>query len=61
MLKKIMLATVVAAAASFAQLNIGAHAGLDLNTLWDQGSDDASTSIGFNVGIGANFRSPFCP
>lgn len=61
MLKKIMLATVVAAAAAFAQLNIGAHAGLDLNTLWDQGSDDASTSIGFNVGIGAKFSFPILP
>ena len=61
MLKKIILATVVAAAASFAHINLGVHAGLDLNTLWGTGSDDASTSIGFNAGVAAKFSLPLLP
>ena len=61
MFKKILIMAGIAVTASFAQLNIGVHAGLDLNTLWSDGSDDASTSIGFNAGFGAKFSLPLMP
>ena len=61
MFKKILLMAAIAVTASFAQLNIGVHAGLDFNTLWGDGSDDASTSIGFNAGLGAKFSLPLLP
>ena len=61
MFKKILIMAGIAVTASFAQLNVGVHAGLDLNTLWNDGSDDASTSIGFNAGFGAKFSLPLMP
>ena len=33
MFKKILLAAVLAATASFAQINVGIHAGVDMNTM----------------------------
>ena len=61
MFKKILIMAAIAAAASFAQINIGVHAGLDLSTLWGDGSDDASTSIGFNAGAAAKISLPLLP
>lgn len=61
MLKKIILAAVVAATASFAQLNVGVHAGLDMNTLWGDDAEDYGTSVGFNAGVGMKISLPLLP
>ena len=44
MLKKIILAAVVAATASFAQINLGVRAGLDMNTFWGDDTEDFDPS-----------------
>ena len=63
MLKKIILAAVVAATASFAQINFGVHAGLDMNTLWGDDAEDLGigTSVGFNAGVGMKISLPLLP
>jgi len=62
MFKKILLAAVLAATASFAQINLGVHAGVDMNTMWgDDVDDDAATGIGFNAGIGMKISLPLLP
>ena len=61
MLKKIILAAVVAATASFAQINFGARAALDMNTLWGDDADDASSGIGFQAGVGMKISLPLRP
>lgn len=61
MFKKILIMAAIAVTASFAQINVGVHAGLDLNTLWGDGSDDAGTSIGFNAGAAAKISLPILP
>lgn len=61
MLKKIILAAVVAATASFAQINFGARAALDMNTLWGDDADDASSGIGFQAGVGMKISLPLLP
>ena len=61
MLKKIILAAVVAATASFAQINFGVHAGLDMNTLWGDDADDASSGIGFQAGAAVKISLPMLP
>lgn len=61
MLKKIILAAVVAATASFAQINFGARAALDMNTLWGDDADDASSGIGFQAGVGMKISLPMLP
>lgn len=61
MLKKIILAAVVAATASFAQINFGVHAGLDMNTFWGDDADDAASGIGFNAGAAAKISLPLLP
>lgn len=61
MLKKIILAAVVAATASFAQINVGVHAGLDMNTLWGDDAEDYGTSVGFNAGVGMKISLPLLP
>lgn len=62
MFKKILLAAVLAATASFAQINVGVHAGVDMNTMWgDDVDDDAATGIGFNAGVGMKISLPLLP
>ncbi|MBO4437379.1 MAG: PorT family protein [Fibrobacter sp.] len=61
MLKKIILAAVVAATASFAQINFGVHAGLDMNTFWGDDTEDASSGIGFQAGAAAKISLPLLP
>ena len=62
MFKKILLAAVLAATASFAQINLGVHAGVDMNTMWgDDVDDDAATGIGFNAGVGMKISLPLLP
>jgi hypothetical protein len=61
MLKKIILAAVVAATASFAQINVGVHAGVDMNTLWGDDAEDYGTSVGFNAGVGMKISLPLLP
>ena len=61
MLKKIILAAVVAATASFAQINFGARAALDMNTLWGDDAEDIGTSVGFNAGLGLKISLPLLP
>ena len=61
MLKKIILAAVVAATASFAQINFGAHVGADMNTLWGDDTEDIGTSVGFNAGLGLKISLPLLP
>lgn len=61
MLKKIIMAAVVAATASFAQINLGIRAGLDMNTLWGDDTEDAASGIGFQAGIGAKISLPLLP
>lgn len=61
MLKKIILAAVVAATASFAQINFGVHAGVDLNTLWGDDTEDAASGIGFQAGAAAKISLPMLP
>jgi hypothetical protein len=61
MLKKIILAAVVAATASFAQINFGVHAGVDMNTLWGDDAEDFGTSVGFNAGVGMKISLPLLP
>ena len=62
MFKKILLAAVLAATASFAQINLGVHAGVDMNTQWgDDVDDDAATGIGFNAGVGMKISLPLLP
>jgi hypothetical protein len=61
MLKKIILAAVVAATASFAQINFGVHAGVDINTLWGDDTEDAASGIGFQAGAAAKISLPMLP
>ena len=61
MLNKIILAAVVAATASFAQINFGVHAGLDMNTFWGDDTEDASSGIGFQAGAAAKISLPLLP
>jgi len=61
MFKKILLAAFVAATASFAQINFGVHAGLDMNTLWGDDADDASSGIGFQAGAAMKMSLPMLP
>ena len=61
MLKKIILAAVVAATASFAQINFGVHAGVDMNTLWGDDAEDAASGIGFQAGAAAKISLPMLP
>jgi len=62
MFKKILLAAVLAATASFAQINFGVHAGVDMNTMWgDDVDDDAATGIGFNAGAALKVSLPLLP
>ena len=62
MFKKILLAAVLAATASFAQINVGIHAGVDMNTMWgDDVDDDAATGVGFNAGVGLMISLPILP
>lgn len=61
MFKKILLAAVLAATASFAQINFGAHVGADMNTLWGDDAEDVGTSVGFNAGLGLKISLPLLP
>ena len=61
MLKKILLAAFIAATASFAQINFGAHVGADLNTLWGDDAEDVNTGVGFNAGLGVKISLPLLP
>ena len=61
MLKKIILAAVVAATASFAQINLGVRAGLDMNTFWGDDTEDAASGIGFQAGVGMKMSLPMLP
>lgn len=61
MLKKIILAAVVAATASFAQINFGVHAGLDMNTFWGDDAEDAASGIGFQAGAAMKVSLPLLP
>ncbi len=61
MLKKIILAAVVAATASFAQINVGVRAGVDMNTFWGDDTEDASSGIGFQAGAAAKISLPMLP
>ncbi len=62
MFKKILLAAFIAATASFAQINFGVHAGVDMNTQWgDDVEDDAATGVGFNAGVGMKISLPLLP
>lgn len=61
MFKKILLAAVLAATASFAQINFGVHAGVDMNTLWGDDAEDFGTSVGFNAGVGMKISLPLLP
>jgi hypothetical protein len=61
MFKKILLAAVLAATASFAQINFGLHAGVDMNTLWGDDAEDFGTSVGFNAGVGMKISLPLLP
>ena len=61
MLKKIILAAALAATASFAQINFGIRAGVDMNTLWGDDTEDAASGIGFQAGIGAKISLPLLP
>jgi len=61
MFKKILLAAVLAATASFAQINFGVHAGVDMNTLWGDDAEDYGTSVGFNAGVGMKISLPLLP
>ena len=61
MLKKILLAAVVAATATFAQINVGATLGANLSTLKGDDSEDFGTSIGFQAGVAGKFAVPVIP
>ena len=61
MFKKILLAAVLAATASFAQINFGAHVGADMNTLWGDDAEDVGTGVGFNAGLGLKISLPLLP
>ena len=61
MLKKILLAAVFAATASFAQVSFGAHLGLGVNTLWGDDTEDIGAGVGFNVGGAAKISLPALP
>ena len=61
MLKKILLAAVVAATASFAQINVGAHLGVNINTIMGEDSEDFGTSVGFEAGVAGKFAVPVIP
>lgn len=61
MLKKILLAAVVAATASFAQINVGAHLGLGLSTLSGDDAEEATTGFSFQAGAAGKFAVPVVP
>jgi len=61
MFKKILLAAVVAATASFAQINVGVRGAVDMNTLWGDNADDAASGIGFQAGAGVKISLPLLP
>ena len=63
MFKKIILAAVLAATASFAQVNFGAHLGLGLSTLWGDEvySEDFGSGFSFQLGGAAKITLPALP
>lgn len=61
MFKKILFAALVAISASFAQINFGIHAGVNMNTLWGDDAGDDVSGFGFVAGVGAKISLPLLP
>ncbi|WP_458450791.1 porin family protein [Fibrobacter sp.] len=55
------MAAVVAATASFAQINVGVRAGVDMNTFWGDDTEDAASGIGFQAGAAMKVSLPLLP
>lgn len=61
MFKKILLAAMLVVSASFAQINFGIHAGVNMNTLWGDDAENASSGFGFTAGAAAKVTLPLLP
>lgn len=61
MFKKILIAALMVASFSFAQINFGVHAAANMSTLWGDDVEDAETGIGFSAGLGMKISLPLLP
>lgn len=61
MFKKIIAAACMVASAAFAQISVGGHAGVDMNTFWGDDAENAASGFGFNAGVSAKVTLPGLP
>ena len=61
MFKKILIAALMVASFSFAQINFGAHAAANMSTMWGDDADGTASSFGFAAGIEAKVTLPLLP
>ncbi|SHL25905.1 porin family protein [Fibrobacter sp. UWEL] len=61
MFKKILIAALMVASFSFAQINFGVHAAANMSTLWGDDAENAETGIGFSAGLGMKISLPLLP
>lgn len=59
MFKKILMAALVVATASFAEVGMGAHVGGTMTSMWGDDAKDVGSGFGFNAGISAKLAIPF--
>lgn len=58
MFKKIILAALMVAGISFAQLDYGIHGAANMSTFYGDDVGDAATGVGFSAGLAAKFAIP---
>jgi len=61
MFKKILVAALMVASFSFAQINFGVHAAANMSTMWGDDSDNAAAGVGFSAGLGMKISLPLLP
>lgn len=61
MFKKILVAALMVASFSFAQLNFGAHVAGNMSTMWGDNTANIASSVGFAAGIEAKITLPLLP
>lgn len=59
MFKKIILAALLVATASFAQLGFGVHAAGTMSSLWGEDAGNSASGMGFSAGATAKIGIPF--
>lgn len=61
MFKKILIAALMVASFSFAQLNFGAHAALNMSNFWGDDVNEPEMGVGFSAGLGMKLSFPLLP